>query len=1447
MDSIICELRRLVKSVVLVQPEQAIFRTLSPLSIPLLNSSSTNELTELEGLLHQLLGVNQGIISTQCIILIGRKLKEIYKRNIMFSADHFVKDLISKPTQAKIILFGVLSGTQGLMPNHYQDIIPKMFKVDEKLYIASLYCIRHAFKTLKGTSGKLDSHAISFVKKVLNKATEQVQVAAIKLLRILVIYRNNDFANISPILDDLILNCSSELVHDEIYKSIAKYAAIYLTSTTANFEKITQIFSRYTKVAIFKYFATIVGPSVISKHSNQLSQLYINKFPHALSTIVSSCSDADRKNIFDALQANKDIPGALQTIALFPQTPEIIYKSANIALTYFRSKNPYVKEISSQYFSTFAREQRNVAFKFVYDWLNKLARGDMQDEEIIPACAVVSRIIAGSPDRDQMLQNNAQALLHIANTGLNQRSIFASLFVGVWYILSIIPESEVSSELVQKGIDRVVENVISSAESDFENLFDGLLQYYMLQPNGYKAKEVVNYAMNSNVYLASSAITALCVLVPRHFNGDKEMVKIIRNMVDIVLNIPPSVDIVKSMSKMVVPFEEDIVAKRHFLPKHQYENTKIANKLMTSIPSLITSLPEGAQKSLVEEINKKQQNAMHRLLLKHIVINEKTREHIPRGFLIPLLKSLKGTDRIFLISTCEVIAQYIQHNDSYFKATVNFIEQNKTNPSNYLIAALVSHTHISNDYLIRLAMCINERASNPTLRLTSFYAMKCIVASHPMDVASLCLGAHQLSLFMTSLNDFSLPEPLLIHSVAETFNALLPTLVPEALEPNSPLRPQIVSVVQTICMTPYLTAREDFYETLNSVLTYAFPLISEIDFDSSRSINSASMSLRLYVLSAFSHLAAQGTLPSTVISLSKDAAQMMQQTGMKLDFISAVSNAVDVTKQNNELYALCTLVQSTLQHNTIPGIEGVTPSENLSLECLNSSVSIFNKLMTIKPFPSIVINDIISAVCISTLRNNFMIKKAAFDALAKIIVAMRRVKKLYENYEKHLLTAAKIGFASGFDVSAKYLTAFVNDSEECLDLYSREILKMQGMQQNAYPIIARFFKHAMNREDSKEKYKDVVKNVAPLFADLIKQAMSINFMQPDPQSLSEFRACFSEFYEDLAAVFSWMTTIEKVIDPTVVLSFYVVELRVASDIWQANGAIAGINAFIKYYPETRSDIVEEGLEAVLSILPQIGVSVGQNCADLVESLISIENHNYNDRVIEIITAIAAHTPCNANVYVWLYDNIKDKFADVAAELFVASMMSSRITDEQISSLIVLYLERGPHDEISSESLKFCRQNQRVKLGLSLCEILLTLNDVSFLAIGEFLAAHVRHGAIDILLKIKDSEILAKILSVNVANTIFGFCLGDNTNAKNFATVLLKAVESSDNVEFKKCVITLCANCMSTWINDVECAKLYASLFKRTKASLGDKFEEVWKQLSSQDREFCIRGLEIIGK
>ncbi|EAX93899.1 hypothetical protein TVAG_131870 [Trichomonas vaginalis G3] len=1426
MDLILSELHRLDQSTVVVQPEQAIFRTLHPLTISLFYSAPEDYLRELEKSLFKILEINQGVLSTQCVILIGRKLREIYKRNIPFNADQFVSNLNSKPTQSKIILFGALCGTQGLMPTHYQNVMPTLFKVNEKLYIPALYCLRHIFKTLKNTAGKLDSQAISFVNKISSKPIEQSQVACIKLLRVLSVYRNNDVSNIFAIYDNILQSSSSEIINDEIYKSVAKYAATFITPSTSNLDKLQEVFNRYNFYTTFKYFSTIVGPSTISMYSSQLTQLYLSKYPNAVSTIITCVREEDKENIVKSIVNHRDLPDALHCLKILPQTENIILESANVALLLYTSNNSYIKDIGSQFFSSFIFEHREAAFKFIASKLQTIYDQKLKSNDLESTATVISRLIAASPDKYDILNCVKTVFCSILSRDIGETYI--------WPLLSVCPNEWMNSELVESKINH------------FEGDYEGIFQFFMFtSTKSSKIKDLIlKFVDHCIENITSSIVTSFSVLIPSVFEGTSQIQKIIKTFVEFLFEQEVNQDLVQNITETSFPFEGDIVKKRHHIPEHVYESTKIIIKLSSLICHLISLLTDKEQTSMIDYIiNHKKSISMQRVLLIQLINNDKTRDKLPRGFLIPLLKSLKGTDKFFLLLTCESISRYIHFNDSYLKATINFIENNKSNPSNYLIGSLSHHIHISNEYLIRLVMCINKRISSISLRLTSFYALKCIICTHSMDISSLSLGQHQLSLFMDCLNDFTLPEPLLVHLISDTFILLLPTLIPECLEPNSPLRNQITSTVQSLSLTPYLTAREDFYSTVHSVLTYCFPLVSEIDLDSSRSINSASISLRIEVMKAFTILSKQGSCPSTVLSLVIDCcSKMIQQTHENIEFISTVSNAVDYVHQKNELFSIVNLIKSILEEKYIPSLNGVFPCENLIIECLISSSIIFRKLLQIRPLPVIMINDIISSVCLSLLTNNHQIHKYSFDSLSTILELSKRNHQLYDNYEKHFFTAAKIGFTN-LDISTKYLTEFVNDKEEVLELYTSEIEKFSThLPQNIYCIVCRYFINIMKLPKT-DKYDHLVKVILPQFLDLMKEMIRYNFNNQDQESYNYFRNYLSVFYEDFSSVISWMTTIDCTqIERNVLLSFYVFELRTSEDIWQINGCIKGITSFVKYSSKIDFDfeILEEGLESILSHLPNIGVSIGQNTSELV-SILFEKNIEITTRMKEIIFSLSLNTPCNSHVYIRLLD----EHTSHHVELVESFLMSNNIDDEDKTQLFVLYLEKCNHLDITHSAISFCKQQNKVKLGLKLCEISLNYDDISYVSISDFFSSHVRQGVIDILLKLEDSDKLSKLLSNNVANTIFGFCLGDNSNSEKFAQILVKSITCVDNYSFKFSVLRLCCHCLSTWVNDKKTMELYASLFKQTKESLGDKFNEYWQELTPEEREFCIRSLEMI--
>ena len=1451
MESILSELQRLITATVLVKPEQAIFRVLNTINESVLQNSDENSISKLNSSLSSLIKLNKGSISPQSAILIGTKQALLFNFSKNLSTDAFVSGITSKSMPAQIIEFGVLARNSLFNENQLQKVVQQLLKVQEKSFFAAFYTIRAILKALKNSLPELDATIFNFMKKCFSSQNidETTRIAGLKLASSLAKRRNLQTNQLFSFLDQNNTKTQPDFVRDEVQKVAANIAASFIISSpgSPSFDSVKDVFNHFHEQATFNYFSTIVGPVLMSKYSIQLLRIFKDSFAAGIPSITPFCTNDVKYQLFSELITQQPSSVLLEVLGTFPQTQEVIIKTANFALKLYESENLYDKESSSQYFSSFARDHREETYNFICMWIDKLNRGDCEEEDWISAGSIISKLLASSQDKEMIISQFAQQIVHIQTQGLNSRSVFSGSFIAAFFILSVLPEQLIDQNLVRNAMKRVIENVISNSEESMNTLFAAVLQFYLFHPTFDNVKEIAQYALQHISTLTSPSVNSLVSLLPKIFDKDEKIVGIIKSVLDYTLTLKPTSSVVAAIAKKIEPEEIEVIEKIHSIPKHNYDYTKKVTKLILAIPKLILAAPAEAQKEIILGLHGQQPySAIQNLILKAIIDNEKTELHLPRGFLIPLLKTLKGSDKIYLQSTCETVASYLVRKETFIKATVKFIETNKSKASLYLLCALVNNVHLSNDFLVRLILCANERTTMPTLRSTALFAMSSIILSHQMDIASLCLGAHQLTILFDILHLDQLPSPMTSHLVSETLNVLLPTLVPDALEPQSPLKPAILSVIETLMATPMQLAREDYFRCLNTICAYAFQYMDSLQLKYS-SMKSPSVSIRLLALSTYSQYITHMFCNAQLFSYTKLAMQLLHETGSQYakDFILAIAASLTCDQQHNELYEMCQLLNIVLAGRCVPELSGVFPSNELIDTALKASVQIFSKLIVAKPLQLSLINTILSNICISTTSDDYNSRVSAFAALGSVyeMIKAGKNKKLLDHYFNNLLTAAKIGFASGVQSSSKFLYEFVQDKDECLGLYTRQLQKMQIASIEAYQVAARFCRIIASKKET-EAYKAAMKNIFPAFTGIIKQAMSITINSKE--QLQPFREYVSSYYEDLAAsYFFLLKELGENIDKKAILSFFIVELRTANDVWQVKAAVSAITSYSKLFPDEDVDIIEEGLEMICTLIPQLGLSISKELSLLVTALTAMKE--LTEEMWEIIVYIVLNCPCKPIVYLRIVDHFtNEKFETFAAEMIVAALncfVEGTFNIEEIEAIYVLMMEKGSQQEISRAAVNWCEQTGRIKLGFKLAEIAITkFKDFDMEMIAKFASANVRNGGIQFYINSGESEV--ELLARGGANAVFGFSLGDSQNASTYVSLLSDALEKSDH-KMDEPVLKLCINCVANWANDKETASKFAKLLLKVKENMNEQFNEAWDKLPQQEKETCIKVLETI--
>jgi hypothetical protein len=242
-------------------------------------------------------------------------------------------------------------------------------------------------------------------------------------------------------------------------------------------------------------------------------------------------------------------------------------------------------------------------------------------------------------------------------------------------------------------------------------------------------------------------------------------------------------------------------------------------------------------------------------------------------------------------------------------------------PGSFLLLAAICHREqLPIPILLQVVSLLDfPRGMNPNLVSCALHTLSCLIVKQSDSILTLDLGAHFLTKLVEVLGSPLSLMPLMIHFVADVFIDLLPVISANLNHPS--FTTLVLSILETIRVTPYRLAKDVYFNCLQSVLVFVPKLaqnLSAIQFP--RRTSDAIKVRASAAISAFLKLG--GKLQQS--DILPDLFWLLQKTQdpRVSDCISALAATLDVDSHA----IIIQIIHSIFIRNSVPGYAMIEPA-----------------------------------------------------------------------------------------------------------------------------------------------------------------------------------------------------------------------------------------------------------------------------------------------------------------------------------------------------------------------------------------------------------------------------------------------------------------------------------------------------------------------------------------
>lgn len=977
----------------------------------------------------------------------------------------------------------------------------------------------------------------------------------------------------------------------------------------------------------FSFFIDLLGAEITSHNHAQLFR-YVRKFiPEQITKFIPLLPGDSRFTYFREISKEENTSEQLKLLKILCPDDHCIKEAISIAFTLIVSHNKQSQRVASDFFSSLAQSHPFLLIKHVHASLaflkNALSK-QVDTNSIYGHALAINSILSHLADKETIIQENKSEFEFLITKDLSNPNPDSPLFIAIFELLACLPKQFAAMPVVSKAIDAIMQKCrtpnkkLIKAVFQFRTKFTKLSQNVKLIEYALNSK-IIKYAINpfdnsikqQYVELPLSVLMNLCSMIPKI--DDKKKYEFAFQASKIILKraivMKPSQPLVKSFFKHPLPLASELLGVK----KEEQKTDKFLNQVIRKFPVLVATCQPNDRKTLLSTIlDPKNQNATTLLMLASMCEAKITRNMLPLNlhrYLLSFLKA-KNTQKASLQAICEILGLIAHSYPQILPEIFELIESPYDNEDQLvsaclLVSALFAHLVVPQDYLVRAINFLNQQMKTPSIAAVAIHALQSVILTHSIQLTAMnsFLSSQFNSLFVL-MNTVSCLQPVTLKIIVDCFRSLIDTFSSELVDSKSKEAKMVKIILVNIKLTPISYAKNMYYDCCRSIYLFAHCLTPYAAISFPTSIG-ASLDCQLAACEAFSDYMKFDKLKFDSFSqeiIIPRLWYLLQTTGDSRAYNFIVSIASTLNESNLSFWVSTVrrvLVQSSLIDSTNLAIE---PTDEVKRACVDISMFIVDILAQMFVLSTENLDDIVSSLCRATETGSVQLQEATFPVLQRIIALFKDRQTIENNgrlldlYDSQFASVVKVGFQLNLSISGGFLSTYLTfntdnmskDPENCSAILIVYLNGLDGCQQRSTP----FYSLAAHLCTVGRKYPQVrsliqpfLITLTPVFLRIVLQAMQLWKDIDDWRSMNSFRSLAAPFFAELLPAFVWLQSIseQKVIDVNVLVSFFVIEMKMAKEPWQSNAAFeALLTSFDFCGSEISSSMLELGIKSAIS-------------------------------------------------------------------------------------------------------------------------------------------------------------------------------------------------------------------------------------------------------------------------
>lgn len=1067
---------------------------LLPFDSLLPDKATDSEVQSIETVLLSLLKINNGVMAPHCAICVGSHLVPLYKLESSHRFWNLIQVATDQPTPANLFCVGYVIKKIGHdSRSSLSNLAQTLTTLKEPLIYPALYALYNLYKICGNVLSKFANGAFSFAKNYTYSQHEPTQIAAIKLIEVLVPFTEIQSKKFISVAESTFKYSKSFFSLNECARLAALCVAEpYMKNTKSSDQEASEaqenqdfaIKAKSNKKGessdlqnqlnllkkfknsfnlVFQYFLDFLEPEFVFKNAKQLIDFSLTVSPTSHTKVTAFFARDVRADLLQKLLLNPNTPfSQLRTLTF---DAESAIQVADLAATKILGTDQSEKYAAGLYFIALTNSYPEQAREYLLSAIEFLSNppANVNLREYDAKSLIASIILSVLDNKQSFLKTNSESVRKIFISIINNKNILMIHLQDYFMLLSTLPEDFIDAGFVTQQISSLIDTMKKqlAVEERSRKIPSRLIEFSILFFSMHPKIKDVSVNINMFVETVFQHITSLTNVA-------------ILGFLQLITKINPSEALVtncaffylKSLmaSTFSIPYikskcpglmrqpEEGLVKQRPpslgKSPLFFVDESVLPAKICNSLPVLFAQLSDSNVNKFLTLLMKASGNSKltAAVILLTIYQDEKARSKIPESFIDQLLKNATPDN----ITRCQLICDCIAHHAATYRGTLNTILK-FLNPKCKVPTACFISTSIvrfvpslSEKVINQLLESAEQRLKDPQSVNYALHFMGALYEAKSVELVSLCNGDHQLQVWYNLLNAPVMSSPYTLSMISFCVEKLLPILLPFLSNPSTQALLRIVMIA--FLRSPLQFSKEFFHYIYRAVIAFSPDVALKFNIKYPESILIPT-ELKLAVCGSLADLNKVKPLPSSLFDLIPQLIVLLQKTKDERvnHFIVAIAKSFD-EKHFSEptMISYFRLAKKILSSNSTPGFGEATvePNTYVKSNALHIIRALFPMLANHQPLITECLDNLMTSTTRAIETTKIELHSVAYPILTDVVEKFRYTKekegqhRLLELYESQFSIATRFAFPTSVDVSCDFLVSY-------LDFYFDDYLNNQ--------------------------------------------------------------------------------------------------------------------------------------------------------------------------------------------------------------------------------------------------------------------------------------------------------------------------------------------------------------------------------------------------------------------